>query len=181
MRQHLASIVLLAASSCPHAQAVRTHCESTEVTYFNCLVRGSTKVASVCGAGYSFERKEGGYLQYRYGNVGNVELAFPSTLESAKLIDRFYFSSVRTADYVQSDRNLGFLNDGYGYSVYYSEETSKSGRKKASSGILVWTRADRKDVKNLACRNGDAGEALLVDHVVRLLSTPGHKWYRQLY
>ena len=181
MRQQIASIALVVVSTCPSAQVVRTHCEATEVTYFNCLLRGSTKVASVCGAGYDLERKAAGYLQYRYANVGSVELAFPSTLDSASLIDRFNFSSVRTADNVQSDRKLEFRNDGYGYSVYYSEEATKSGRIKASSGILVWKNTDRKDVKNTSCRNSDAGEALLLDHVVRLLATPDHKWYRQLY
>ncbi|MDO8990668.1 MAG: hypothetical protein Q7U91_13675 [Sideroxyarcus sp.] len=53
-------------------------CRFNERTYFSCSVKGG-KTVSVCGSRIINESR--GYLQYRFGKRGAIELALPETLE----------------------------------------------------------------------------------------------------
>ncbi|MGZ8530498.1 MAG: hypothetical protein ACXW6J_07640 [Candidatus Binatia bacterium] len=50
-------------------------CRAEEQIIFTCVAAGSAKFASLCGSRLLDHRR--GYLQYRYGNPGAIELQFP--------------------------------------------------------------------------------------------------------
>ncbi len=58
------------------------HCDAAETTYFSCSVRNSPKTISLCGAAprKDADAPAGGeaWLQYRFGELGQVEFAFPA-------------------------------------------------------------------------------------------------------
>jgi len=132
----LAAVFTLLFVSHANADAELTHCTNGETTYFNCFVKGSKKVASVCGAGYNEEGKASGYLQYRFGAIGKLEMSYPSTPNEDEMKDRFTFSASRSADYSHYDLELQFINLGYAYAIH-SSETHKVGVIAYSSSLTV--------------------------------------------
>lgn len=52
------------------------HCREQEQTFFNCKLHGG-KVVSVCGS--KKLTTTSGYLQYRFGAHGRLELEFPAS------------------------------------------------------------------------------------------------------
>ena len=188
MHKFVVAIFVLVSVGHANADAEQTHCTAGEATYFNCLVKGSKKVASVCGAGYNEEKKESGYLQYRFGPVGKQEMRHPSTTDKEEMKDRFTFSASRSADYGHYVLELQFTNLGYAYAIH-SSEAHKSGAITYSSSLTVWKLAEpclsncpppasfespkKKLVRVLSCSNGDAGRNLYLNSVVRLMTSPG--------
>ena len=135
MQKFIAAILVLAFVNSANADAEQTHCTASETTYFNCFIKESKKVASVCGAGYNEEKNESGYLQYRFGPIGKLELAYPSTTNRDQMTDQFTFSASRSADYDRYDLELQFINVGYAYAIH-SGETHKNGAIVYSSSRL---------------------------------------------
>lgn len=172
-------VLALHASSYVHA--VGSHCQTGEETYFNCQLRNSPKVASVCGAGYDIDKKQAGYLQYRFGSLGKMEFSYPSSTNADDMLDKFNFSALRTADGSQEDSMLGFKSSEYFYSVNYGVERRIGRGDRHTSTIMVWKEDNRKGVKILACKDGQAGRGLSLGHVIPLMSSPGRPWYRQLW
>ncbi len=163
------------------AWAADTHCTSEETTYFNCKVSGSKKIASVCGAGYDFDRRSAGYLQYRFGRVGSAELVFPASTAPSEMMDKFNFLAARTADLKVWGYDLYFMNGAYTYKIGHSEERDSRNRSTFTSSIMVWETKNRGRLVNLRCTNGKAGESLNLNHVIPLMSTPGRQWYEPLW
>ena len=61
-----------------------TLCQKDEVTFFNCEIKGSAKVASLCGSPQLDAHR--GYVQYRFGRVGKIELTFPQERQTTNTI-----------------------------------------------------------------------------------------------
>ena len=57
----------------------RTLCAADERIIFSCTLRQPVKIVSVCAAKDLTNEK--GYLQYRFGLPGKVELEFPKKLQ----------------------------------------------------------------------------------------------------
>ena len=188
MHKFMAAVSSLVVVCHASADAGQTHCTNGETAYFNCLVKGSKKVASVCGAGYNEEGKALGYLQYRFGSIGNPEMSYPSTTNEEEMKDRFTFSASRSADYGHYDLELQFTNIGYAYAIH-SGETHKAGAIAYSSSLTVWKLAKlctnncpprapfespkKELVRVFNCSNGDAGRSLYLNSVVRMMTSPG--------
>lgn len=174
-------VFVLALHASSYAHAAGSHCQAGEETYFNCQIRNSVKVASVCGAGYDADKKQAGYLQYRFGSPGKVEFLYPASTNAEDMLDKFNFAAGRTADGSQEDSMLGFKSSGYFYSINYGVERRIGRGARHESAIMVWKEDNRKGVKILTCRDGQAGMGLSLDHVIPLMSSPGRQWYRQLW
>src|SRR6187401_870618 len=56
-----------------------TLCEQTEKIVFSCPIVNSRKIVSLCSS--KELTKEKGYLQYRFGVPGKIELEFPNQRE----------------------------------------------------------------------------------------------------
>ena len=173
--------VVLALHAAPSVHATGSHCQNGEETYFNCQIRNSVKVASVCGAGYDADKKQAGYLQYRFGRPGKLEFSYPPSTNVDDMLDKFNFTAVRTADGSQEDSMLSFKSIDYFYSVNYGIERRSRGGDRYTSTILVWKEDNKKGVKILACKDGQAGRSLSLGHVIPLISSPGRQWYRPLW
>jgi hypothetical protein len=75
MAQQVVVLWLLGANAARGAP-IAHHCAPGEQVVMSCTIEGKTKVLSLCASpGATAEQ---GYLQYRYGNPGNVELEYPS-------------------------------------------------------------------------------------------------------
>src|SRR4051812_9756140 len=108
MLKFVISCIAFIASAGAGAAALPTHCNSEEEAYFNCQIKGSKKIASVCGAGFNSTTRDPGYLQYRFGLPERIEFKYPATTAKEDMKDRFTYSASRTADYVQYDFVLQF-------------------------------------------------------------------------
>jgi hypothetical protein len=95
------------------ASTVQTpsHCSASESVLFSCKIKGSTKVLSLCGS--KELSKDTGYLQYRFGRPGAVELRFPEEKKNSQT-QFLYYHYFRA----QVDRTyVSFKNGGYKYSI----------------------------------------------------------------
>jgi len=189
MLKSVASFLLLIVPVYSSADTAPTHCNGDEKIYFNCFIKDSKKVASVCGAGYNENNHESGYLQYRFGLIGNQEFKYPSTTNKDDMKDKFNFSSSRTADYSHYDLALQFSNLNYAYIVYSGEDRKPDDQRSYSSSITVWkleepclskcpprapyASPEGKIVKVFTCSNSNAGEKLYLDSVIPLMTSPG--------
>jgi hypothetical protein len=103
---------------CATASAVQTpsHCSPSEAIIFSCRIKGSTKVLSLCGS--KELSKDTGYLQYRFGRPGAVELTFPEEKRNSQaqfLFDHYFRFQVDRTEVI-------FKNGAYTYSIYDSYE-----------------------------------------------------------
>jgi hypothetical protein len=91
----------------------QTHCIPPEQTFFSCKIRGTQKVASLCGVSTMGGDNEDSWLQYRFGRLGVIEFRYPRAKE--KSIPKFQGEFHRSA--MGSDDSLWFTNHGTTYSL----------------------------------------------------------------
>ena len=162
-----------------------THCASNEVTYFNCTISGGKQVASLCGSGYDEEKKQSGYLQYRFGAPGSLEFLFPASTAQEANLDQYTYSATRSRNYDRYWLELQFENSGFVYGLR-SVEKRREITVDYSASIVVRQLLEpcgvtcpklqtppNKIVKTYFCSNPKAGAKLHLAGVVRLMTTPG--------
>jgi hypothetical protein len=118
-------------------QAV-THCTADEVTYFSCPVRGRGKVVSVCGGP--------GWMQYRFGPLGRLELVFPSAKSGS--LQQFRGEYHYHRELGQEASVLSFNTNGVDYAVTQVEGDSRF------VGVVV--SPGKRKTTRLPCRNDQA-------------------------
>jgi hypothetical protein len=146
-----------------------SHCGADETVFYNCLVEGTSKVASVCRQDRSAAHGPAGPLQYRYGPIGSVEFLFPADSGDAT---RFHFEHQGTRDGSTQDYFLWFRNGKWIYEVYYREEfedcteatcsnerTGQAAFVSAWRGSEAWRTADRSNGRTFRCSNPEHNEA----------------------
>jgi len=84
----------------------RTLCQDNEDIYFNAQLENG-KIASLCA--YQHYSPDTGYVKYRYGDVGSVELEFPSDKKPPR--GRFLTYHVRLGTNVQGHWVFFYIND----------------------------------------------------------------------
>jgi len=114
-------LVLFATASIPAAHAAATLCEGGEQVLFSCPVAKTTKIVSVCGS--KVLTATSGYLQYRFGRVGAVEMTFPAT----KVHTQAQFGWNTNYHRDVTDSWLSFTNAKYAYGVFSIEDHDVSG------------------------------------------------------
>lgn len=101
MRPYFKYIFVLLIVFSNSAFSYETHCENKQLVIFNCKIKNSPKIISVCGQAMA-ESQDEQYLQYRYGTLNKVELTFPqrsSVKEGQFSYRRFYSNNSGTLDY----------------------------------------------------------------------------------
>jgi len=121
-----------------------TLCEKGERIIFSCPVKRPAKIVSLCAA--KELTNERGYVQYRFGLPGNVELEYPR--ERTGTQEKFHYSHYFRAQFDLTE--ISFTNGGYEYQItddYNGEE------KPAQSiqGVSVTAPGKPKEV-SLSCR-----------------------------
>jgi hypothetical protein len=121
-----------------------TLCRAEEQNFFTCIVTGSAKVISLCGSKSLDARR--GYLQYRFGKPGAVELQYPRDRANTQRVFRY-------AHYIraQVDRaEITFDNEGYSYVIfdYYEGDIKPSVRE---SGVRIRRHGPNTKETELTC------------------------------
>lgn len=89
-----------------------TLCAKNERVIFSCRLRRPAKIVSVCAA--KNLTRETGYLQYRFGLPGKIELEFPKERQGSQ--DKFQYTHYFRAQVDLTE--IGFSVDGVNYSVF---------------------------------------------------------------
>ena len=115
---------LIPASPQPGALQPNTLCAKDERIIFSCPVKRPAKIVSVCAS--KDLTSDRGYLQYRFGLPGKIELEYPKDRRGTQ--QKFQYTHYFRAQFDLTE--IGFTIDGYEYSVFddYNGE-EKAGRK----------------------------------------------------
>lgn len=112
----LSCLCLVASGSAPAPNIAQTQtgslCESTEKIVFSCTVGKAAKIVSLCSS--KELTKDRGYLQYRFGLPGKIELEFPKQREQTQ--QAFKYSHYFRAQFDQTE--ISFTSDAYEYAIF---------------------------------------------------------------
>lgn len=113
-------------------------CAAEEFDMFNCAISGSGKLLSICASKSSELERGRGYVQYRFGRPGRVELEFPRERRgSTRAFTLTYDESSDPAGPVRRSASgaLTFLSGGYRYTV---RETFRMGERPEEAEKNGW-------------------------------------------
>lgn len=130
-----------------------TLCESGENVLWSCSIKGG-KTISVC-ASRRISATEG-YIQYRMGKPGKLELAYPASRVHPR--GRFEYRL-----YIQGNTSLSFRNGGYEYSLV-------DDLRSAEDEVLV--DKDGKLVSRIVCNSGGTGFEIVRPDLLGISESP---------
>jgi hypothetical protein len=138
-------------------------CAKAERIIFSCLtkrsgVRGSSKIVSLC-ASRDLD-KERGYLQYRYGLSGKVELEFPSSRSGTQQM----FQYTHYMRYQVDLTEINFTIDGYQYQVF--DDYNGEQKPRISTGGVSVTAPGKPREVSFVCRTKAKADYSLLDEVL---------------
>jgi len=153
-----AFLCVLIAISAVKVFAAADHCMPDEQVIFSCGMKTSSKVLSICAS--RVLSKDKGYIQYRFGAPGNVELEFPSSREGSQ--GKFaYFHYFRA----QVDRTeVGFKNGKYEYSVF-SDYEGDIKPETYKSGVSITDSSSGKE-QTFLCRGKPVNRLALLSKII---------------
>lgn len=119
-------------------------CTADEQVIFTCILRRPQKIVSLCGA--KDLSKTRGYLQYRFGLPGKIELEFPKQQQGTQQAFRYKHYFRAQVDLTE----ISFSLNDYDYSVFddYNGEEKPA---VSQQGVRVTPSAGGKEV-TLVCR-----------------------------
>jgi hypothetical protein len=131
-------------SSQPSPPQPNSLCAKDERIIFSCPVKRPAKIVSVCAS--KDLTSERGYLQYRFGLPGKIELEYPKDRNGTQ--QKFHYKHYFRAQFDLTE--IGFTIDGYEYSVF----DDYNGEEKpaiSSQGVSVTAPGKPKEV-SFVCR-----------------------------
>ena len=130
---------------CNNAYSAESHCKNESQIIFNCHIENSRKVLSVCL--YNRGQNEQ-YLQYLFGQPGNVELLFPKQKDIKEHQFIFERQYSRNAGWREYDLNFEIAHNKY--NLYWMESSKTDGvaleTPEINSGINVSTSSGKSIV-----------------------------------
>lgn len=114
-------------------------CAADERVVFSCPTRRSNKTLSLCAS--RTLAKDRGYLQYRFGVPGKLELEFPKDREGSLRL--FHYNHYFRARFDQS--SVTFANEGTQYSVF-NDYNGEEKPERIDQGVTVTPAGGGKDV-----------------------------------
>lgn len=134
-------------------------CRAEEQVIFTCVATGSAKFVSLCSSRLLDHRR--GYLQYRYGKPGAIELQFPQARANTQLAFRYahYFRA-------QVDRTeISFDNQDNRYTLfdYYDGEVKPA---IAVAGVRVGKHGTKGRETELRCQSRPASKLGYLETVI---------------
>ncbi len=121
-----------------------TLCAQDERVIFTCPVKRPAKIVSICAS--KDLTSDRGYLQYRFGLPGKIELEFPKDRKGTQ--EKFQYTHYFRAQFDMT--SINFTIDGYEYSVF----DDYNGEEKpviSSQGVSVTAPGKPKEV-SFVCR-----------------------------
>ncbi|HEV8721166.1 MAG TPA: hypothetical protein VGW77_11065 [Candidatus Binatia bacterium] len=119
-------------------------CRSEEQIFFSCPIAASVKAVSLCGSKTIDSRR--GYIQYRFGQTGAVELQFPRERANTQRVFRYakYFRA-------QVQRTeITFDNEDYRYVLfdYYEGDVKPAVRE---AGVRITPHGGNQRESEIKC------------------------------
>ncbi|HEY6805964.1 MAG TPA: hypothetical protein VI306_20455 [Pyrinomonadaceae bacterium] len=114
-------------------------CTKNEKVVFSCALKSSTKIVSLCSSPQL--TKTEGYLQYRFGVPGQVELEYPK--DRARTEQSFHYNHYFRAQVDLTE--ISFTNNSYTYTVF----NNFNGEEKpaiSEDGLTVTRPNSEKDI-----------------------------------
>ena len=134
-------------------------CARDEQTIWSCEIAGSRKTASICGSPQLDAGR--GYVQYRFGRPGRVELEFPRQRQNTQSA----FTYKRYTRPLVTSLAIKFTIDRYTYKIYdESNDEERPGRRAAR--ISVVPPGEGSKPSDLSCRKPIAGTLMSLEDVV---------------
>ena len=130
----------------------QTLCAPEENVVWSC--RTKKKVVSVC-ASRKITASEG-YIQYRIGRPGALEMRYPEALEHPR-------GKFRYALYIQGNQSLEFDKGGFHYSVFEDLRSDEDG---------VFVTKNDADVGRITCNGGGEGIDIVRPDLLGIADTP---------
>ena len=118
-----------------------TLCAKQERVIFSCLLRRPAKMVSVCASKDLTSDK--GYLQYRFGVPGKIELEFPK--DRANTQQQFEYSHYFRARVDLTEIN--FTVDGVSYSVFDDYQGEEKPEVSEQGVAINWPGTEKKEVR----------------------------------
>lgn len=142
-------------------------CARTERIIFSCLTkragkslaRSPSKIVSLC-ASRDLD-KERGYLQYRYGLPGKIELEFPSSRSGTQEL----FQYTHYMRYQVDLTEINFEIDGYQYQIF-DDYNGEEKPRISTEGVSVTAPGKAKEV-SFVCRTQARADYSKLDDVLR--------------
>lgn len=148
-------------SSTPsESMKARSLCATGERVVWSCETVKERKLASLCGS-TDLDRAHG-YLQYRFGQVGQIELEFPR--ERVNTQSAFKYS--RYTRPLVTMLKLEFVNNGFTYTI---SDDSNEEEKPSRRDAIITVRAAGTNAKEtiLRCRLPVTGSLMTLEDVVQ--------------
>jgi hypothetical protein len=117
-------------------------CQPTERVIFSCSLKRPAKLVALCAS--KSLTKETGYLQYRFGFPGKVELEYPKQTDGSSQLFRYHHYFRAQVDLTE----ISFSNEGVEYTVF---DNYNGEEKPAVSEEGVTVSAKGKDT-TLVCK-----------------------------
>ena len=141
----------------PRKAETKTLCAADERVIFSCTLRQPVKIVSVCAAKDLTNEK--GYLQYRFGLPGKVELEFPQDRTNTQ--QQFEYSHYFRARVDMTEIN--FTVNGVRYSVF-DDYNGEEKPEVSEQGVSInWPGTNKKEVRYLCSSKPKADYADLQD------------------
>ena len=145
----IACVALYPASDIYANNVQRTNlslCNTNEKIIFNCMIKNSANNLSVCAS--QNLSKDSGYIQYRFGRNGAIELEYPAEKE----ISRSSFLFAKYVRFQVSKLTLSFSNNNVNYTIFdnYDAELQPNVKEK---GVTISGQGIGKNIK-LLCGQG---------------------------
>ena len=153
----IAAVVVCLAPAPAQLQA-GSLCEQTEKIVFSCPIVNTGKTVSLCSS--KELTKDKGYLQYRFGVPGKIELEFPKQREQTQTA--FKYSHYFRAQFDTTD--ISFVNGDTEYSVF----DDYNGEEKppiSTEGVSVTAPGKSKEV-SFVCRTRAKADYSRLDEVL---------------
>jgi len=119
-------------------------CAKDERVIFSCPVKRAAKIVSVCAS--KDLTNDHGYLQYRFGLPGKIELEYPKDRQGTQ--SKFQYTHYFRAQFDMT--SINFTIDGYEYSVF-DDYNGEEKPKISTQGVSVTAPGKPKEV-SFVCR-----------------------------
>lgn len=130
-------------------------CQPNERTIWTCATT-KNKVASVCASKDLAEDK--GYVQYRFGTLGKIELEYPKARENSA--QKFKYS--RYTRPLVTMLTLEFENEGVSYEIHDDDNSEEKPPVRAASIDI----ADGAKSASVVCRQPVSGSLMELENIV---------------
>ena len=137
-------------------------CANTEHVVFSCLSKRSgsklAKIISLCGS--RDLSKESGYLQYRYGLPGKIELEYPKARTGTQQMFKYTHYMRYRVDLTE----INFEIDGYQYQIF-DDYNGEEKREISTQGVSVTAPDQGKEV-SFVCRSRVKADYSMLEDVL---------------